>query len=141
MNTRDVKDFIAAGPLDDWTVYVGVPATKLPADPNKHIVVTPVGSGHLNTEMLYEDRFWQVRLRGPQARGDRDIQDAAVETEDAAMAVDRYLLGYDWPAYVAGTKVQFVNRAGAGPSPLGSGVQDGRSDYVATYYWDAATGL
>lgn len=148
MNTRDLKEWIKLGPIpidpqsgQPWTVRVGVPGSKLPADPDPYILVTPVGSGNLNTELVFENRFYQVRVRGAQARGDDDIEDMAVQTEDVAMAIDRYILGAPWGIEIGGSWVTHANRAGAGPTPLGSGAQDGRSDFSATYLFDTETGI
>lgn len=146
MNTRDLKEWLLLGPLPKngahpWRIYICTPGNPLPKNPRGHVCLTPVGSGNLNTEMVYENRFWQLRVRGNQGRNDDAMENAQVECEDAATALDRYILGYDWPAYIGGTKVQFGTRTGAGPTPLGSGGQDGRSDYCATYLFDVATGL
>lgn len=146
MNTRDLANWIKLGPIPlrdarPWPVYEGVPGTQLPNVPFEFVMVTPVGSGNLNTEMLYENRFFQVRVRGAQARSDEQIRDAAIACEDAAVALDRYILGAAWPIVIGGSRVTHANRTGAGPTPLGSGSQSGQSDYFCTYYFDTETGL
>lgn len=147
MNTRDLKEWIKLGPIPlevdgtPWQVLVGVPGSALPKIAEPHIIITPVGSGNLNTEMTFENRFWQVRVRGYQARDTEDMEDAAIDCEDAATAIDKYILGAPWGIEIGGSWVTHANRSGAGPTPLGSGSNDGRSDYCATYLFDTETGL
>lgn len=105
--------------------------------PDRHVDITPVQGPGMVIEWAYEVAAFQIRAVGDQFRGDPEA--AQDDAEDLAFEVDQALLGGTWPRQIGGLKVQWIKRAGGGPSLLEMDDAD-RAHMVCTYLIEIQSG-
>lgn len=110
----------------------------LPKYPGRMAVITPTQGGGLVMEFAYDRPGFQVHVVGQQSRDGR-VNDAAADAERLIYSIDKAILMAQYPLTIAGHRITFAQRFGAGPSPLPDD-SAGRAHFTATYIMEAETG-
>lgn len=115
------------------------PGPDLPKYPGRCAVVSPSQGGGLTLEMAYDQPSFQVHVVGAQSRDGR-VNAAFADAERLIFRIDRAILHVQtYPTGIAGHRVLYAQRFGAGPTPLPVD-NAGRAHFTATYLLEAESG-